>query len=106
MNEAEAQLKYEEIKREEDVTKKIESLRPSYNPILSAISTIVTIGLFVGLLQYTDVGAEPKSLAMFLFMYILVSSMALQEMHRRTHKRIDALVASLKLSERKRLSQS
>lgn len=96
MNEAEARLKYEEIKRVEGVTEKIESLRPSYNPVLSAISSVAGIAFFVWLLNYTKVGSSPKDLALFFFLYILANQALMLEIQRRTHKRIDALHTLLK----------
>ena len=96
MNEAEARLKYEEFKRVEGVKEKIESLRPSYNPILSGISSAVGIVVFVWLLNYTDVGSSPKNLALFFFLFILGNQALMLEMQRRTHKRIDALHTLLK----------
>ncbi|EAQ95982.2 hypothetical protein [Congregibacter litoralis] len=98
MNEAEARLVYEEAQRDERVMHEFESLRPSYNPVVSAVSNLVAIALFMWFIMATETGRSMETTTVSLMMFMLVAGnqAVTQELNRRTNKRIDALYSLLR----------
>ncbi|EAQ98786.1 hypothetical protein [Congregibacter litoralis] len=92
MDNVQAQLVYEDARRKESALQEFESLRPTYNPIVSAVAQVMCIALFMWFINSQGVGSSSDNNIVFMamFMLILGNQYFTLELHRRTHTRIDA----------------
>lgn len=91
MNDAEARLAYQDMKRRNEIVGEIEKLRPSDNPFTWIAEIFVAAFVFLFLTKTIDFDMTPETVMSIVFGITISMTMLLRETNRRTHKRIDAL---------------
>ncbi|MHA7815018.1 MAG: hypothetical protein ACX93N_00955 [Pseudohaliea sp.] len=91
MNRTEAELIYRAMKGTDDLVKEMESLRPSDNPAGTILGYALTVAIFVWVQKVSSFSSSPENVAVLLLGFVLVNQIAVTEINRRTHKRIDVL---------------
>lgn len=91
MNNAEARLAYEDMKRRNEIVDEIEKLRPSDNPFIPMADIVIGVLVFSFLKMTLDFDMTPEIIMSIIFGVTISTTLMVRETNRRTHKRIDAL---------------